>query len=608
MAEVQKEIALKVTTDVGQTTKAFANAQQELEETRKALVDLALAGKQGSAEFKQMEQRAGQLQDAIGDVNRRVTNLANDTPKLQLLTEAATAIAGGFAIAQGAAALFGDENEEVQQAILKTQAAMSLLNGVQSVANVINKDAALGDMLATKAKNAYTAALGTSTGALKLFRLALIATGIGAAVVAVGALVANWDKLTGAVMRFVNESPMLTKILSFITRAVEKVGEALGFVDDSLTKSLKTQIEVFEKQKRLLEAQGKDTFEIEKTIIEKKLELAKKNNEDLSELQEQLTLLEAREQVKRNAEREKANEKRIADEKKALEEIKKLREQAAKDQKDIDQIGIDAQNQLVERAKEAAQQLFDIDEKRRRERLTDDQKRREDLINESNARIALLRETGASELEVQMEQNRLVGILKQEAADKEVAIDKAKNEKLKADRQQVFDAIVATTTSGLQAIADLSALFAGKSESQQRKAFEVQKKLNIATTIIDSLVSAQKIFKSTSDIPVVGAILAPIAAASALAAGFARVAAIRNTTFNSATASPVAGIRQAGISQGQVAVPQGFNPNQTPTGGGQLPPNGNGMAAGAQRVFVLERDIRNVGQRVNAAERFATFG
>ena len=35
------------------------------------------------------------------------------------------------AVAQGAVALFGDENEEVQKAIMKTQGAMSLLNGVQ---------------------------------------------------------------------------------------------------------------------------------------------------------------------------------------------------------------------------------------------------------------------------------------------------------------------------------------------------------------------------------------------------------------------------------------------------------------------------------------------
>ena len=170
MADVNKEIALKVTTDIGQTTKQFANAQQELEQTRKTLIDLALAGKQGSEEFRTLEKRAGAIQDALGDVNRRVNTLANDTPKLQLLTEAATGIAGGFAAAQGAAALFAGENEEVQQAILKTQGAMTLLNGVQQVANVLNKDSAVMMQLNATSTRAYSLAVGTSTGALNLFR------------------------------------------------------------------------------------------------------------------------------------------------------------------------------------------------------------------------------------------------------------------------------------------------------------------------------------------------------------------------------------------------------------------------------------------------------
>ena len=41
------------------------------------------------------------------------------------------AIAGGFAAAQGAAILFGEENEEIQEAVAKSQAAISLAIGVK---------------------------------------------------------------------------------------------------------------------------------------------------------------------------------------------------------------------------------------------------------------------------------------------------------------------------------------------------------------------------------------------------------------------------------------------------------------------------------------------
>ena len=58
MADVNKEIALKVTTDTTQTEKAFKSAKQELRDTQRALVEMALAGKQGTAEFVAMERRA----------------------------------------------------------------------------------------------------------------------------------------------------------------------------------------------------------------------------------------------------------------------------------------------------------------------------------------------------------------------------------------------------------------------------------------------------------------------------------------------------------------------------------------------------------------------
>ena len=61
MADVQKEIALKVTTDTSQTTNGFKSVKQELKETKKALVELAMAGKQGSAEFRALAVEAGGL-------------------------------------------------------------------------------------------------------------------------------------------------------------------------------------------------------------------------------------------------------------------------------------------------------------------------------------------------------------------------------------------------------------------------------------------------------------------------------------------------------------------------------------------------------------------
>jgi hypothetical protein len=75
---------------------------------------------------------------------------------------------------------------------------------VQQVANLLNKDSILITQGQAAAQALYAVAVGTSTGAMKAFRIALLATGIGAAVAAVGLLVAKWDELTAAVRRFLN--------------------------------------------------------------------------------------------------------------------------------------------------------------------------------------------------------------------------------------------------------------------------------------------------------------------------------------------------------------------------------------------------------------------
>ena len=133
-----------------------------------------------------MAAEAGSLKDAIGDTSAQVKVLASDTRTLDTFTSAIQGIAGGFAVAQGAAALFGEENEDVQKAMMKVQAALALVNGATALANTLNKDSALMVNLNAAAQRAYALAVGTSTGALKAFRIALVTTGLGALVVAIG--------------------------------------------------------------------------------------------------------------------------------------------------------------------------------------------------------------------------------------------------------------------------------------------------------------------------------------------------------------------------------------------------------------------------------------
>ena len=197
--EIVLEVGLKDSTAQGTTS-----AKQRLRELQKTLIDMSLAGQEGTKAFKQMEQEAGKLKDQIGDTSQRIKTLASDTVRIDTFVSAVQGITAGFQIAQGAAALFGSENEDLQKSLLKVQGAMALATGVQQVANLLNKDSILITQGQAAAQALYATAVGASTGAMKAFRIALLATGIGAAIAAVGLLIAKWDDLTAAVRRFLN--------------------------------------------------------------------------------------------------------------------------------------------------------------------------------------------------------------------------------------------------------------------------------------------------------------------------------------------------------------------------------------------------------------------
>lgn len=138
--------------------------------------------------------------------------------KFESVQKVASGLASGFAAVQGAAALFGIENENLEKTLVKVQAAMAIAQGIGGMKDLIEgftqgktafQGATMGlqafetEAVATQATMAgTTVATNASTTAVKGFRKALISTGIGAILVGIGvaiaAIIENWDKLTKA--------------------------------------------------------------------------------------------------------------------------------------------------------------------------------------------------------------------------------------------------------------------------------------------------------------------------------------------------------------------------------------------------------------------------
>lgn len=152
-------------TQVGGVTEKQKSLKAQLKEMKQALAEMELAGQAGSQGYRDMLKAAGELEDQIGDTNAQIKAMASDTQMFDALISGAQGLTGAFAAVQGAAGLFGDENKDLEKALLKVNSAMAILQGLQAVAETLNKDSALSVLLLSKARTADAVATSEQTAA-----------------------------------------------------------------------------------------------------------------------------------------------------------------------------------------------------------------------------------------------------------------------------------------------------------------------------------------------------------------------------------------------------------------------------------------------------------
>ena len=151
--------------------------------------------------------KVGAIKDAIQDAGEQA-KLFDPGSRFQALTTAASTAAGGVAAVQGAMALFGKESDDVAKTLVKLQGAMALSQGLSQLKDI----GKVGDGLISSFKGLTAGANG--------FKKALISTGIGALVVAVGVLVAYWEDIK--------------RLVNGVNKETEKQGL---IIDKQITKS-----------------------------------------------------------------------------------------------------------------------------------------------------------------------------------------------------------------------------------------------------------------------------------------------------------------------------------------------------------------------------------
>jgi len=175
MAE-KKVIELEVKENLGNLKQQLKQAQVEVQ---------VLADKFGvtSDQAREAAKKAAELKDRIGDA-KALTDAFNPDAKFKGLAQALTGVTGGFAAVQGAMALVGSQSEDVEKTLLKVQAAMALAAGIDQL---------------TEAKEAFVNLGRTAVIAFNQIKAAIGGTGIGLIVVSLGVIYTYWEDISKAI-------------------------------------------------------------------------------------------------------------------------------------------------------------------------------------------------------------------------------------------------------------------------------------------------------------------------------------------------------------------------------------------------------------------------
>jgi hypothetical protein len=330
-------IGFEATLDGGNVEKSVKSIRQELREAQNDAIQLGRKFGEFSPEAQAATDKVSKLKNEISDFGDRVKALDPDK-KFTAFSAALQGVAGGFAGIQGAIGLFGTESAELEKQLLKVQSALALSEGLNSVLAAQDSFKNLGSLI----KGNVTKAFGTLRGAI-------ISTGIGALVIGVGLLIANFDAVKRVVLNFI---PGLAKVGEFIGKLVTGITDFVGVTSeaerayDRLKKTTEGSNNQIDRQIKLLQAQGgqeKKIAELQKQKIDNTIKVTKANKNQTDEDKKNLLDLE--------------NEKKVI----GLEEQARLKKEAADRKKQRQEEGKQAAAEAKQKADEIKKQTYESD-------------------------------------------------------------------------------------------------------------------------------------------------------------------------------------------------------------------------------------------------------
>ena len=545
----------------------------------------ALADKFGATSKEAIEaaKRAAELKDKIGDA-KSLIDAFNPDAKFKSLTAALSGAAGGFAAVQGAIGLVGVESEQVEATLLKVNSAMALSEGLQNVGESVDSFKQLGAVItsttaykyldnaatkiATVLQLAFAGAVDVTSTSFKVLRVALISTGIGALVVAIGFAIEKIISFTKSSDEATKKQKELNDQLAQTTKSVIEQGEKFYDSDVKLATA----------KAKLRGASEKELFEIEQQGIKNRIKLRDSNYENLLK-----TDKEAATKLKeQNADDEfqitlnKINfdleeKKREEDKQKELARIRKeQREKAAKESEEARKAELQKIEDEISAAKKRKDDLSKSQDDIDKEKAATNKQNDEDLQN----RLIARGQTAIKIADQTIQSNNAI-------AQSDLAVSEAKKAQQEAQMEL-----------GMQTLDILSGLVDKNSAAG--------KSIAVATAVVNTYEGASKAIAQ-------GGIFGPIAGAAVIAAGLLNVKKIISTKIPSAKGGGSVG--DSG-STPSLNASSPISPIQmgTQLNNASIQGIGNAAAGGVNRAYILEADINNSNERQVRLQRAARLG
>ena len=271
-----EKVVIDLEVDVNASQRTLGQLEDRAEKLNKELRKVPL----GSKAFNELKQELVGVNKEIKNTELAMESLGNEQVASELGSVAGAVgdVTAAFILLGGDEdSALGETAKRIETALGVTMAFKGTIEGVISFqklwnntlkqTSVVQGAIATGTKIYAAAQGVLNFVIGAGSKALKLFRLALISTGIGAIVVGIGMLIANFGKIKEVIM----------DVIKVAIEPFRKALQWIGLIESDEESARKERAKA---ERQRAEVRKKD-IEQEIRLLERRLELDRKATDEL---------------------------------------------------------------------------------------------------------------------------------------------------------------------------------------------------------------------------------------------------------------------------------------------------------------------------------------